>query len=34
MLHRMPACPDEIKRLIEHFDLQSDQVRSPNDATA
>jgi len=26
----MGACPDIIKRLIERFDQQSDQVRSPD----
>ena len=26
----MGTCPDEIKRLIDHFDVQSDQVRSPD----
>jgi hypothetical protein len=31
----MGTCPDEIKRLIDRFDQQSDQVRSPdyNEAT-
>jgi hypothetical protein len=29
MLRVMPVCPDSIKRLIERFDQQSDQVRSP-----
>jgi hypothetical protein len=27
-MERMGSCPDSIKRLIEHFDHQSDQVRS------
>jgi len=30
MIRRMGSCPDAILRLIEHFDRQSDQVRSPD----
>jgi len=30
MIRRMGTAPDAIKRLIDHFDRQSDQVRSPD----
>src|SRR5437016_5950888 len=30
VMARMATCPDTLKRLIERFDQQADQVRSPN----
>ncbi len=30
MLTTMPACPDAIRKLVDHFDRQSEQVRSVN----